>query len=588
MAQQIGVETTLHVEALNTLVTLVATALILFLTPGLQKALSRRHRNSLSRGETPDLLVSEGLDGVLEFFWKVRRTSSQSSSAAGGRERRRVIRDLAPYVLVITGLNLLPFSTSGVGATASQRDGSPVKVIGSLANPSGEVVETLDLPTLWALQRGDVGGEAAPFLLGSPELLNHGTDVTGLDWSVLFSGTDFENATETASNTTDLRIFGHNYTVERDGAGEGTYPVTTCLKVAEAGGVYSVGTCADVRVELEANEFVVESIQMAGWTSRSCQALTDEVFNQGITYRRRTLTLNETFTLEVYNDTFTFAEDALVGGAEVTALCGEIYESVIEACLFEVGGHLYLGDWNIGEFEGSCEPHDGSNDEYASFSWVMAVLEMDAGSGMLPSREEHHVAVAMLAEIVAGSGTIGSRQQLALVLGAFSRMAGMKLGVGTAYYPETVVVVTMSRVVLLLWAVLAAAGCVMHARERRLGRLDVFIPVTAWDWFAVGARESLGDGGASLSTPPAAHHYLTKYGCHETLARGDDGIQRLSWIRPGLQEEAGRGSIRGHRRTIHPRPPPSRRPKLERAGEDAEPSKRAPGSNTTSVCPPQF
>ncbi len=561
----LGVETSLDVEVLNTLVTAVATALILFLAPGLQKWLSRRHWNAVSRGKTSDLIVSEGFHGVCEFAWKVRQ------SAGVGGERRRVLRDLLPYVLVIAGLNLLPFSTSGVGANASEKDGSAVTVIGSLANPAGDMVETLDLENLLALQRGEFNGESAPFLLGSPELLNYGTDVVGLDWGVYFSGTFSDSTTETEDGATDLRIYGDGYAVEQDGVGEGTYPVTTCLTVTETDGVYSAGTCGDVRVELEANEYVVESEQSVDWTSESCYALQYAIFNQGVTYRWRTLTLD-------LDQTHSFTEEALIEGTEVSAICGEIYESVIEACIFDVGGHLYVGDWNMGEFEDSCEPTDGSNSAYTSSSLDMTVIEIDASSGMLPSSEEYQVAVAMLAEIVAGSGRVSSRQQLALVLGVFSRMAAMKLGTGVAYHPETVVVVTISRVVLVLWALLLVAGCVIHVRERRLG-CKVFIPTSAWDWYAVGARESLGGGSAHLAKPPSARHYLTKYMCPKSVVDSDDddddggGVQRLTWVIPEMEQAKVTGTG-----DAHAIPPLPRVPEFDATGVSVDPSRNTPRS----------
>lgn len=553
-----GLETSWHVEVVNTIVTAVATALVLFLTPGLQKWLSRRYWNTVSRGKTKDLLVSGGFDGFGEFIWKVHRTSAE------GTERGRVIRDLLPYAVVIAGMQLLPFSTSGVGASASQKDGSPVKVVGSVANPAGEVIETLNLAKLEALQKGDINGEATPFLLGSPELFNFGTSVVGLEWGVSFPGTDGDSSTE--DGDPDLTIFGDGFLVEQDGKGFGTYPVSTCLTVTETGGVFSANTCSDVRVELEAVEFVVESVQSLYWTSESCEASKHAVFNQEVTYRLRTLTL--------VDDDSEFTDVAMVEGTEVEALCGEIFESAIEACIFEVGDHFYVGDWNIGQFaDGSCEPDDGTNEAYIPVKHKMAVLEIDASRGVFPSREEYEVSVAMLAEIVAGSGTIFSRQQLALVLGAFSRLSGMKLGIGIAHHPETVVVVTVSRVVLILWALLLAAGCVIHIRERRQD-CKIFIPSTAWDWYAVGARESLGDGDASGSTPPSDHHYLAKYGCEKSFVEESDGIvQRLSWISPERPE----AEVMGAGGAL-PIPPTSRRPDLSAIGEAVEASTHVPRS----------
>ncbi|CAM9818018.1 unnamed protein product [Scytosiphon promiscuus] len=261
--------------------------------------------------------------------------------------------------------------------------------------------------------------------------------------------------------------------------------------------------------------------------SESCEALTYAVFNQGLTYRWRNLTVAETKP---------FTNDAMVAGTEVEVLCGEIHESIIEACIFRVGDYLYVGDWNIRDYEGSCEPEDGTNVDYTPMKHSMMLLEIDGYSGELPSIEEYEVTVAMLAEVVAGSGTIYSRQQLALVLGVFSRLSGMKSGIGIGYHPETVVVVKASRFVLFLWVLLLAAGSLIHVRERKLG-CKVFIPSKAWDWYAIGARESLGDAGTSGSEAPSDYHYLAKYGCLKSVIKESDGtVKRLSWIRPGRQE----------------------------------------------------
>lgn len=244
-------ETKLKVEIVNTLVTIIATALAIFLSSGLHMWLVRRYWKRMARGGPTDMLLLQGVEGLSEFVWKARH------SAVG--DRARVICDLLPYVLVIATLQLLPYSTSGVSATASEKEGSPVKVIGTLASPAGEPIETLDLATLWSLQKGETAGGAAPFLLGSPELGNYGTDVTGLDRRFYFSGTP--TSSETAWGATDLTIFGSDYTVEQDGAGLGTYPVSTCLIVVpEDSGDYSVGTCDDVITEVEAHGVVFKGV----------------------------------------------------------------------------------------------------------------------------------------------------------------------------------------------------------------------------------------------------------------------------------------------------------------------------------------
>lgn len=148
------------------------------------------------------MLVSGDMDGLKEFFWKVRYSS--------GSDRRRVIRDLLPYVFVIAVLQLVPYSTSGVSATVSTKEGRSVNVIGSLTNGAERPIETLSVRALLSLKRGDEDGGAAPFILGSPELGNYGTNVTGLDWRVSFS-----------AGPSVARVYGTPYTVEQDGEGRG-------------------------------------------------------------------------------------------------------------------------------------------------------------------------------------------------------------------------------------------------------------------------------------------------------------------------------------------------------------------------------
>ena len=173
---------------------------------------------------------------------------------------------------------------------------------------------------------------------------------------------------------------------------------------------------------------------------------------------------------------------------------------------------------------------------------------MQGKDGTLLASDEFKAAASMFAEVVAGSGTISSRQQLALVLGIFSRMSCMKIGVGTAYYPETVVIVSISRVVLVLWGLLFVVGLVVYLREICVGT-KVFIPSTAWDWFAVGARECLRDEGSSCSNRPAHHNYATRYGLGKPWVNDRDRIitQPMSWTR--VQHKYEGGAINGEKPT---------------------------------------
>ena len=169
---------------------------------------------------------------------------------------------------------------------------------------------------------------------------------------------------------------------------------------------------------------------------------------------------------------------------------------------------------------------------------------MEGKDGTLLTSDEFEVAASMFAEVVAGSGKITSRQQLSLILGIFSRMSCMKIGVGTAYYPETVVIVSISPVVLVLWGLLFVVGLVVYLREICVGT-KVFIPSTAWDWFAVGARECLGDEDSSCSDRPANQNYAARYGLGKHWVNDLDGVitQPMRWTR--VQHKYEGGAING-------------------------------------------
>ena len=45
----------------------------------------------------------------------------------------------------------------------------------------------------------------------------------------------------------------------------------------------------------------------------------------------------------------------MVENTMVYALCASIYESIVEACVFGVGDHIYVGEWDNTKFETACE-----------------------------------------------------------------------------------------------------------------------------------------------------------------------------------------------------------------------------------------
>lgn len=198
-------------QVVNTAVTAIAWVLGFLLSHGLQKCLARRLFDSTVNERPTDILVSTEPYGLVEFIWKVRNSVYSA--------RTRVICNLLPYVLAIALSQLITFSTSGVSATASTAHGSSVPVIGSVSNSTSRAIDTLSIETLLSLEQGEVEGGSYPFLLGSPELGNYGSNVTGgLEW-----GLQFDSGSSSTVNNPDLRIYGSYYTVEQDGEGEGKW-----------------------------------------------------------------------------------------------------------------------------------------------------------------------------------------------------------------------------------------------------------------------------------------------------------------------------------------------------------------------------
>lgn len=66
----------------------------------------------------------------------------------------------------------------------------------------------------------------------------------------------------------------------------------------------------------------------------------------------------------------TFTESEMVENTAVSALCASIYESIIEACIFEVGDHIYIGDWNILDYDDSCGDTTSAFDHVVDMSTI--------------------------------------------------------------------------------------------------------------------------------------------------------------------------------------------------------------------------
>lgn len=49
-----------------------------------------------------------------------------------------------------------------------------------------------------------------------------------------------------------------------------------------------------------------------------------------------------------------FTESEMVENTTVNALCASIYESIVEACVFGVGDHIYVGEWDMTKIETAC------------------------------------------------------------------------------------------------------------------------------------------------------------------------------------------------------------------------------------------
>ncbi|CBJ33685.1 expressed unknown protein [Ectocarpus siliculosus] len=320
-------------------------------------------------------------------------------------------------------------------------------------------------------------------------------------------------------------VFGNKYDTPE------TVDITFCVEVSEIeGDAFAISECREgLIVDKSVKSFYVKSVITGVIVDlQECSVLYVSIplGNQGVGIVERDFTFEDTDGTEV----------------AAAATCSSITESIIESCVWESGGILYFGDWNI-EGAGECGE--------VEFPPFMSILAIDYGERVEQGNDTAALLAAMTAEIFAGTGLLTSRQQLVDVLGAIVRLESMAWDVQTAYDPLNVVEIGISAwvpVVLLLALVLPAMawGFVKwHIRGKYF-----FLPVSPAEWSACAARElsELGkDGSRSSGTAkPLDEHYSKVYAFGSVVGTDEEGEgsqQRLGWINRNAVAQAATGKL---------------------------------------------
>ncbi|CAN0115869.1 unnamed protein product, partial [Laminaria digitata] len=300
-------------------------------------------------------------------------------------------------------------------------------------------------------------------------------------------------------NEEGVYVFGSRYTPPL------IVSISYCLEIAPLGaGAFSVHECREhLLVERTRKHFHVLSLAFDPIVSQECDEIAAYVAlgNRGVSTVTRNLTLES--------------------GVNVTATCGNIYESYIESCVWKDSDVLYFGDWMI-HSAGFC----------TDTTWnSMAIMGVAYEAEVEQGSDAALILAAMTAEIFSGTDRLTSRQQLVKILAAIVRLECMAWGIQSAYAPVEVVDIGINLwipLVLLLSLLLPglAWGCVRCKSGRHF-----FLPVSPAEWSACAARELGGDTGSWCTVSPTEKYFDQVY-AFGPASTGERGVvsQRLRWV----------------------------------------------------------
>lgn len=488
--------TRLSVSEVNALISAVSMVVSFCMSLMLASVSLELRRLMIIWGERDAIVQDEGYTSI----WKLCKSSKAS---------RWTALAVLPVLVSIAASTIIDFTTSGVSASIGHTEGAEVHVMGLVGN---EVTDSPSFPTINSLAEAASSGIS----IDTAYLALLSSDLASVGFASSFSGVEVKYVRSLHEEQDGVYVYGNEYEAGR------SVDITFCVEVKEiADDAFAINECREgLIVDKTVQSFDVKYIATNAWAFLDqCSPLYEGIAlgNQAV---------------DIVERDFMFESGDADGRVAANATCSSIFESIIEACVWEDGGILYFGDWSVGG-AGNCA--EENNVDIPS----MAILAIDYGEKMEQGGDTAVILSSMTAEIFSGTGLLSSRQQLVDVLGAVVRLESMAWAIQSAYDPVDVVEIGISAwvLVVLLLALLLPAMVWVPVKWHSRGK-NIFLPVSPAEWSACAAREldelRKEDGPRSLGTAkPLDEHYGQVYAFGPVVS-ADEGFggsqQRLGWV----------------------------------------------------------
>eukprot|EP00903_Cladosiphon_okamuranus_P013863 g12898.t1 len=505
--------TSFSVGEINALITVISMVVcycmsLMFASVSLE---TRRLMVVLGKGDA--IVQDEGYRSM----WNLYRSSNTRGWTA-----------LAVLPIILTGVVgfLVDFTTAGVSASIGHTEGDEVHVMGLVGS---EVSDTPSFPSISSLV-DDAEREPS---IDTAYLALLSSDLASIGFGSNFSGVEVTHQYRSGrSGEEGVYVYGNKYKAPV------RVDITFCVEVDEIGDAFAITECREgLIVDKSVKSFDVASntttVFVVMDVDKSCTTLYDDIplGNQGVGIVERDFAFNDTDGIEV----------------AAAATCSSIFESIVESCVWEDGGILYFGDWNI-QGAGRCD--DTNNGDFTR----MSILAVDYGQRVVQGGNTAALLASMTAEIFAGTGLLTSRQQLVDVLGAIVRLESMAWKVQTAYDPVDVVEIGVSTwvPVVLLLALLLPVMAWGLVKWHTCGDKDLFLPVSTAEWSACAARE-LGEPGKTrgsrsleMTKKPLDEHFDQVFAFGPVKGADEESgesQQHLGWVNRSAVTQAPTGKL---------------------------------------------
>lgn len=529
--------TRLNVGETNALVTAISVVVSYCMSLMLASVSVEIRRLMIIRGNRDAIIQDEGYKAMWSVF-------------ASSRVKWLTFVATLPVLLNRAASALMEFTTSGVSASTGYIPGEEVQVLGLVGDGVHNEPTFPTIDGLIAAAESGVSLDTAYLTLLSSELASVGFNSSFSDVEVGYETRTNENGVDDEEVTAE-RVFFYSseeeeWVVSEEGVFVSGNQFDPELNV-------SINFCVEVSVVVDDPEEIALTECREGLivdkASREFEVVYKELVDVGVmvcstVYHELALgnqgvgVVERDFEYSVGDSSSDDSESVEVRVAAAT--CASTFESIIESCVWQDGGVLYFGDWNVGG-AGECDDDDAIDLFVPEMAVVGIVYEPEVEQGGSTAL----LLASMTAEIFGGTARLFSRQQLVDILGAMVRLESMERSLQTAHAPVEVVEIgvnTWVPVVLILALLLPAMA--WGAVKWNSRGTKIFLPVSPAEWSACAARElaerGKEDGSLLLGTAePLGGHYDQVYAFGPVEGAADERRfnvgaqqqqQRLGWV----------------------------------------------------------